>query len=288
MANSDVQRVLFEHQGLSICRFHCPAEHRRWRRENQIVDGHNVAFPEVPVEIRHCGLPATLADPNVAVLYNDGDVFQRRSLHPSGDRANVFLFGVDHLLAALAPFEPDAQPEKPLSRRVGPVRAATFFKQRLLVARCARVPKPDESWVVEMAMEILEEVMVTAYGTPRIRERLPDRQRTKVEAVQELLIRRCDESPSLAAIAAEVESSVYHLCRMFKRHTGRTIHSYRQSLRLREGLLRLENTDTSLADLALDLGFSHQSHFTEAFRREYGTTPGRAGRRLRRFASPRG
>ncbi|MDA8016710.1 MAG: AraC family transcriptional regulator [Thermoanaerobaculia bacterium] len=281
MANTDVQRILFQHQGLSICRFRCPTGHRRWQRENQIVDGHNVAFPEVPVEIRHRGLAATLADPNVAVLYNDGDVYQRRSLHPAGDVSNVFLFGAEYLLAALARFDPAAEPEQPLSHRVGPVHARTFLKQRLLVARCARDPEPDEDSVLETALEILEEVVTTAYAAPRIPARRSDRSRAQVEAVQELLSGRHEDSLSLAEVAAEVDASVFHLCRTFKRYTGQTIHGYRRSLRLREGLFRLEKTETHLADLALDLGFSHQSHFTEAFRREFGTTPGRVDRAFR-------
>ena len=84
------------------------------------------------------------------------------------------------------------------------------------------------------------------------------------------------------------ESHRTHLCRSFKRCTGVTVHTYRQFLRLRSGLVRLEQTDTSLADLALDLGFSHQSHFTEAFRKVFGAPPGKVRKVLRRLRSIEG
>jgi AraC family transcriptional regulator len=90
---------------------------------------------------------------------------------------------------------------------------------------------------------------------------------------------------------------VFHLARVFKARTGFSLHAYRTQLRLRAALervaprhgagpaLRLRSgqaprrgsghggRDVDLIDIALDLGFSSHSHFTEAFRRNFGTTP---------------
>lgn len=285
MVTSDVQTACFEGTGIALCHFRCPADHDRWRRENHIVDGHNVAFPEVPVEIRHAGGPGTLADPNLAVFYNYGDPYQRRIRHPDGDAANIFIFDAEHLLAALAPHDPDATPERPLRIRFGPVRARTYLKQRLLLARVSRQPPPDPEWVVEQALEILDEVMASAHDHDPAQAgdwtSRPATGRDRIHAIRETLAGRVDASLSLEDLATSVELSVYHLCRLFKRHTGRSVHAYRQGLRLREGLLRIEKTTTPLADLALELGYAHQSHFTEAFRRAYEVTPARLRRRLR-------
>lgn len=272
---SDVQTACFEDYGIALCQFRCPADHDRWHRENHIVDGHNVAFPEVPVEIRHAGEPSTLADPNLAVFYNFGDPYQRRISHPNGDSANIFLFSAEHLLPAVAPYDPAATPDRPLRLRFGPVDARTYLKQRLLLARVARQPAPEPGWVVEQAVEILDEVLATAYGAPAAHRTRPRTGRDRIHAIRRLLAAHCDQALSLRDIAATVDLSVYHLCRLFKRHTGQSVHAYRQKLRLREGLLEIEKTTTPLADLALELGFSHQSHFTEAFRRAYGVTPAR-------------
>ncbi|NIS35901.1 MAG: helix-turn-helix transcriptional regulator [Actinobacteria bacterium] len=80
--------------------------------------------------------------------------------------------------------------------------------------------------------------------------------------------------------------SAFHLCRVFRRHAGTTIHRYLTRVRLRAALARLEGGSPDLAMLALELGFFHQSHFTEAFRREYGSPPGALRRRLRRSSGP--
>ena len=52
-----------------------------------------------------------------------------------------------------------------------------------------------------------------------------------------------------------------------------SLHAYRNQLRLRASLERLHEPGVDLIDIALDLGFSSHSHFTETFRRSFGKTP---------------
>jgi AraC-like DNA-binding protein len=73
---------------------------------------------------------------------------------------------------------------------------------------------------------------------------------------------------------------VFHLCRLFRRRTGLTIHAYRHHLRLRNALEPLEQADADLLALALDLGYSGHSHFTALFRRQFGIVPSRLRDRL--------
>ena len=91
----------------------------------------------------------------------------------------------------------------------------------------------------------------------------------------ELLGRRFTEPMTLAEIAAAIGTSPFHLCRSFRRATGTTLHEYRNQLRLRSALDRLEAAD-DLSQLALELGYSSHSHFTAAFRRSFGFTPSMA------------
>ena len=70
--------------------------------------------------------------------------------------------------------------------------------------------------------------------------------------------------------------SLFHLARQFRRHTGLSLHGYRQRLRLAAALQHLEDGERDLAGLAHELGYSSQSHFGAAFHREIGVTPARA------------
>jgi AraC-like DNA-binding protein len=51
------------------------------------------------------------------------------------------------------------------------------------------------------------------------------------------------------------------------------IHRYLTQMRLRAGMEQLLDGVDDITRLALELGFSSHSHFTESFRREFGCTP---------------
>jgi AraC family transcriptional regulator len=65
----------------------------------------------------------------------------------------------------------------------------------------------------------------------------------------------------------------FHLSRIFRRETGLTLHRAIVRLRLREGLERLLDEPQQISRIALDVGFSSHSHFTDAFRAEFGHSP---------------
>ena len=94
-----------------------------------------------------------------------------------------------------------------------------------------------------------------------------------VESARDVIARRFKENLSLADIARELECSVFHLARIFKARTGFSLHAYRNQLRLRAALERIHEPGVDLIEIALDLGFSSHSHFTECFRRNFGMTP---------------
>ncbi len=104
--------------------------------------------------------------------------------------------------------------------------------------------------------------------------------RRYADDAKELLHRRFREPLRLEDVASALYVSTYHLCRVFKEETGMSIHQYLTQLRLRQALKELAQGDTALATLANDLGFCCQSHFTRAFRKQFGIPPGEARRRV--------
>jgi AraC family transcriptional regulator len=82
------------------------------------------------------------------------------------------------------------------------------------------------------------------------------------------------EDLSLPQLAAQAGLSSVHFAREFKRLTGLPPHRYVLQRRAERAAALLEEGETSLKTLALEVGFSSQSHLTAAFQRVYGTTPG--------------
>jgi AraC family transcriptional regulator len=82
-----------------------------------------------------------------------------------------------------------------------------------------------------------------------------------------------DGKPSLNAIANELGMSQYYFCRLFKRSTGMTAHQYLTQQRVERAKQLLRGTKMTITEIALECGFTHQSHFAKYFRQSTGVTP---------------
>jgi AraC-like DNA-binding protein len=82
-----------------------------------------------------------------------------------------------------------------------------------------------------------------------------------------------DDIP-LNDLAKYANWSPFYLLRVFHQEVGLPPHAYLESVRIRAAQRLLER-DTPLVEIAYATGFSSQSHFTNAFKRFIGITPGR-------------
>lgn len=99
------------------------------------------------------------------------------------------------------------------------------------------------------------------------------RSRQQLEAIRVAMLQNPEINWSLASLAGSVESSPFHLTRMFHKQLGVPLHRYLLSSRIARSLDLLLDTNLEITSIALDLGFSSHSHFSSAFRRMVGTTP---------------
>ena len=67
--------------------------------------------------------------------------------------------------------------------------------------------------------------------------------------------------------------SRFYFCRLFKQSTGITLYQYLIKCRTERAKALLLQGNLSIADVALAVGFSNQSHFTKHFKRLVGVTP---------------
>jgi AraC-like DNA-binding protein len=67
--------------------------------------------------------------------------------------------------------------------------------------------------------------------------------------------------------------SEFHFARAFKQSLGVPPHRYLIQRRIARAAEIVKTTDKPLSEVALDVGFSDQSHFTRLFVRVTGETP---------------
>jgi AraC family transcriptional regulator len=78
---------------------------------------------------------------------------------------------------------------------------------------------------------------------------------------------------ALDVVAREVGMSRYHFSRVFKESIGLSPINYIGRQRIERAKKLLAETELPIADIALQAGFSGQSHFTTFFRKLVGLTP---------------
>jgi len=98
---------------------------------------------------------------------------------------------------------------------------------------------------------------------------------------QRILKSRYVSPPSLDDLAREVGVSRSGLCAGFRQLLGKSIFGYIQDLRMERALTLLNETQTSITEIAHAVGYSHLSNFTVAVQRRFGMSP----KELRRNAS---
>jgi len=79
---------------------------------------------------------------------------------------------------------------------------------------------------------------------------------------------------TVSALSSEIGWSGRHLARQFNREIGMTPKAFARVLRFGSAVRRLtQRSDGRLTDIALDLGYYDQAHFTREFRELAGVTP---------------
>jgi AraC family transcriptional regulator len=117
--------------------------------------------------------------------------------------------------------------------------------------------------------------LLTRYSSRRVAAREPRRGLSPyaLRRSKDFIEANLGQDFGLAELAANVEMSPYHFCRLFKQSTNLSPHQYVLRRRIDRAQWRLKEHRLSMVDIATELGFSDQSHFARIFRRLVGTTP---------------
>jgi AraC family transcriptional regulator len=242
--------------------------------------GHEIVLPRVGVFVKHVRGESVVADANQVVFFNRAEPY--RVSHPTGggDRCTVFVIEEETLRDMLAAYDPAAAERSgaPFAFTHAPSSPEPFLQQQALLRRLAAEGR-EALDLGEQIYRLLDAVLAAAYcrhGPRRVRRQRPgtaDAHRRRVDAVQLHLARRYQEPLGLEELAWVAHCSPFHLARIFRQTAGLSLHRYRNRLRLREALARLAEGARDLTAVALEVGFADHSHFSNAFRREFGVPP---------------
>jgi AraC family transcriptional regulator len=115
----------------------------------------------------------------------------------------------------------------------------------------------------------------------------------QLKVVHDYILANLAGDLTVVEMAALLGLSPNHFTVLFRNSTGSTPHQYVLSERISAGRRLIERGHRSLAEIALALGFSSQSHFATSFRRAIGLTPrnyrqrySSNGRRTSEFIQP--
>jgi AraC-like DNA-binding protein len=99
--------------------------------------------------------------------------------------------------------------------------------------------------------------------------------------VREYIDQHLTENPKADTLARIAKLSLGHFSRAFKQSTGDSPHQYIICKRVAAAKELLVQTSRALADIALDVGFADQSHFSRTYAAVTGETPSACRRRHR-------
>ncbi len=164
--------------------------------------------------------------------------------------------------------------------------AVSLVNTFMIAAIEGGVYPPDANAAADHALHRLSQIRNVAEITGIIEEtairlcemvvssRLQDSGNEHVEAARHFMSSHLTQEIRMEDVASAAGVSLYHLSRLFREKTGRTMREYLTSERIAMARQLLAASDYSILQIASLLRFCDQSHFTLAFRRETGQTPG--------------
>ena len=269
-------RWLFDGPVLRIGSWKCRSRGES-RGDGRSLGWYQIAFLDRGVFMLHSRGKTEIVDQSGALIHSP--LFEFRTSHPfgCGDAGTFFALPSEAFadLAGRNGISSRKFSAEPFHVSHSVVTSRAYLRVRLLVARLSRKESADALEVEESSTFLLERILsdaATRVGNAKPRAAARARRQRIVEDAKERLASNYRRPSRLGAFAGEMGVSPFHLCRLFREETGISMHRYVNRLRLRSAL-RGAIAGADLGQLALESGFSSHSHFTAAFRREFGAAP---------------
>jgi AraC family transcriptional regulator len=96
---------------------------------------------------------------------------------------------------------------------------------------------------------------------------------SQLRIVEAYYNKNMSETILLEKAAEQVNMSLFHFLREFKKYTSLTPHQYLIKMKIESAKELLRRTNKTIMEITYDLGFSDQSHFSRTFKRQTGVSP---------------
>lgn len=156
----------------------------------------------------------------------------------------------------------------------------TYFEDRGLEAMfryqmlAADWRASENHLLIEQFTDTILVSMIHSMGTAKFTEKIKGGLAPKVVfQVCDFIHANFNRQIFLSELSAIAQLSDYHFCRMFKENMAQTPQEYLMSVRIEEVKHLSATTKKALADIALQCGFSNQSHMGRYFKKLVGISP---------------
>jgi len=234
---------------------------------------HQISIPLSGVNVRHIAGEAYTVTPSHITLSNRGEEYRVSHPYGSGETQLNIVLQEALLLELLHTNAPETEnhADRPFVDRQLPITSKLHLTVHMLMAATRSVAHQQlelEETTVALVAHLLS-------SNDKYTNALTISRRDLELAQQaQAMLASCYAQPiTLQDLASNLDTSVFHLCRVFRRTANTTLWSRVQQMRARAALTQLANGERNLTTLGLSLGYSHHSHFTAAFHRELGLTP---------------
>jgi len=95
----------------------------------------------------------------------------------------------------------------------------------------------------------------------------------KIKLAKEIIISRMIEPPTLIELSKEVDISLKKLKQGFKQVYGSSVFSFLLDYKMQVSKRLLSSGNYNVNEVALKVGYSTATHFINAFKKKFGTTP---------------
>jgi len=268
-------RTLFRSKLIHILDYRCDGHDDIGEEVSQDFE---IILPRAGAYQRRDTYGTILADPNQILFSNAGEPYQITHPVKGGDSSTVFLFAPSLLIEMIRVFDPDVEntPNRLFQHNHITLNSRLQISQYRLL--CADRHTLDMLALEEEIVTLVAGILHAFHHGPDIVQK-PSRNTVHVHAeqihnVKNFLNAHFKSPLQLEQISSAVHLSPYHLCRIFKKNTGMTLHQYVNRLRLFNAAERLLDRSTQRLDqIALEYGFSNHGHFSTAFRQTFGIRP---------------